>query len=143
MISQVYSEVFNLGGVYMQLQESGEMYLETILILSKSKSVVRSIDIADYMSYSKPSVSRAVGLLKNAGYIDVDHSGFITLTPSGYEIASKIYERHNVISQLLMTLGVDDKTATDDACKIEHAISDKSFDAIKAYAAKKGMVLTN
>ncbi len=126
----------------MQLQESGEMYLETILILSKKKSVVRSVDIAEHMNYSKPSVSRAVGLLKNAGYIIIDNNGFITLTPSGHEIASKIYERHQVLSMLLMALGVDDKTATEDACKIEHAISDKSFDAIKAHARSKGMSLS-
>lgn len=124
----------------MRLQESGEMYLETILILSLSKSVVRSVDIAEYMNYSKPSVSRAVGLLKHADYINVDPNGFITLTPSGHEIAAKIYERHNVLSKLLMALGVDKETATDDACKIEHDVSDRSFDAIKAYAAKTGIL---
>ena len=125
----------------MHLQESGEMYLETIYILSQNKSVVRSIDIAEYMNFSKPSVSRAVGLLKNAGYINVDHDGFITLTPSGREIACKIYERHQVLSQLLVAIGVDEKVAADDACKIEHDISDESFDALKAYARLRGIKL--
>lgn len=120
----------------MHLQESGEMYLETIYILSQTSSSVRSIDVADYMGYSKPSVSRAVGLLKNGGYILVDKDGYITLTDAGREIAEKIYERHTLLSSLLVQLGVDEKTAAEDACKLEHAISDKSFEAIKAHVRK-------
>ncbi len=120
----------------MHLQESGEMYLETILILSQKNRDVRSLDIADYMGYSKPSVSRAVGLLKKAGYIVVDRFGFITLTESGKEIAGKIYERHTTLAELLMRLGVDEKTATEDACKMEHDISDQSFEAIKRHVQK-------
>ncbi|MBQ2840235.1 MAG: metal-dependent transcriptional regulator [Oscillospiraceae bacterium] len=117
----------------MHLQESGEMYLETILILSKNGGNVRSIDIVEHMGYSKPSVSRAVGLLKNGGYILVDGDGFITLTDIGREVATKIYERHMLITAFLIKLGVDPQTASDDACKIEHDISDESFKAIKRY----------
>ena len=118
----------------MHLQESGEMYLETILVLSKSGRNVRSIDIVEHMGYSKPSVSRAVGLLKNGGYIIVDSDGFITLTDIGREVATKIYERHMHITAFLVKLGVDPETAADDACKIEHDISDESFEAIKRFA---------
>ena len=120
----------------MHLQESGEMYLETILVLSKSGKNVRSIDIVEYMGYSKPSVSRAVGLLKNGEYITVDPDGFITLTDAGREIAEKIYERHMIITKFLMELGVDSKVASDDACRIEHHISDESFSAIKRHITK-------
>lgn len=116
----------------MSLQESGEMYLETILVLSK-KGPVRSIDIVEHMNYSKPSVSRAVGILKDGGYITVDKGGFISLTESGLEIALKIYERHEVITGFLTMIGVDEDTACEDACKIEHHLSDKSFSAIKAH----------
>lgn len=119
----------------MHLQESGEMYLETILILSQKSDSVRSLDVADYMGYSKPSVSRAVGLLKNAGYIYSNAEGFLFLTSSGREIAEKIYERHTLLSKFLVYLGVDEKTAIEDACKMEHVISDKSFEAIKQHAA--------
>ena len=115
----------------MALQESGEMYLETIHVLSKVHPNVRSIDISDHMGYSKPSVSRAVSILKNGGYILVDKDGFITLTDSGRAVAEKIFERHTLISNLLIGLGVDPKVAADDACKIEHAISDESFEALK------------
>ena len=115
----------------MALQESGEMYLETIHVLSKLRSHVRSIDISDHMGYSKPSVSRAVGILKKDGYILVDKDGFITLTDSGRAVAEKIFERHTTISGLLIRLGVDPSVAADDACKIEHAISDESFWALK------------
>ena len=118
----------------MALQESGEMYLETIYVLSKAKPHVRSVDISEHMGYSKPSVSRAVHLLRENGYIEMDADGFITLTDSGKTIAEKIFERHTVISGMLIRLGVDPETAADDACKIEHAISDKSFEAIKRYA---------
>jgi len=117
----------------MRIQESAEMYLETIFVLSREKGQVRSIDISDHMGYSKPSVSRAVGLLKNGGYIVVDKDGFITLTADGMEIAQKIYERHTLLADLLVKLGVSARTAAEDACKIEHAISDESFEAIKAY----------
>lgn len=118
----------------MHLQESGEMYLETILILSKKMSEVRSIDICEYMGYSKPSVSRAVGLLKNGEYINVDKNGYITLSPSGKMIAEKIYERHTLLTQFLIKIGVDEKTAAEDACRLEHVISDASFNAIKKHA---------
>lgn len=117
----------------MALQESGEMYLETIHVLSKIHPNVRSIDISDHMGYSKPSVSRAVGILKAGGYILVDGDGFITLTDSGRAVAEKIFERHTLISSLLIRLGVDPQVAADDACKIEHAISDESFQALKRY----------
>ena len=120
----------------MHLQESGEMYLETILILSKKMSEVRSIDICEYMGYSKPSVSRAVGLLKNGEYINVDKNGYITLSPSGKMIAEKIYERHTLLTQFLIKIGVDEKTAAEDACRLEHVISDASFNAIKKHAMR-------
>lgn len=120
----------------MQIQESGEMYLETILLLSK-KGSVRSLDIAEYMEYSKPSVSRAVNILKNAGYISVDKSGYITLTETGHERAAKIYERHTMLSEFLQLLGVSAETAAEDACKMEHIISDESFDAIKNHVLKR------
>ena len=117
----------------MQLQESGEMYLETILILSEKMPNVRSIDVVMYMNLSKPSVSRAVGILKNGGFITVDDSGFIRLTEPGREVAEKIYERHKVLTACLISLGVEEETASYDACRIEHIISDKTFDAIKAH----------
>ncbi len=115
----------------MNLQESGEMYLESIFVLSKKMPNVRSIDVCDYMNYSKPSVSRAIGLLKNGGYVLVSPEGYLTLTDEGIRIAEKMYERHNVLSEFLISLGVDEKTAIEDACKIEHDISDESFLAIK------------
>ena len=117
----------------MNLQESGQMYLETILVLSRTLPSVRSIDIVEHMGYSKPSVSRAMGLLKEGGYITVDKDGSIALTASGLDVAEKIYERHTMLSQLLQTLGVSPETAAEDACKMEHAISDESFDAIKRH----------
>ncbi len=116
----------------MPLQESGEMYLETIFVLSKEISNVRSIDICEYMGYSKPSVSRAVGLLKNGGYILVDKDGYITLTPEGLEIAENIYERHNILTDILTYLGVDKQIASEDACRIEHVISNETFEALKS-----------
>ncbi|MBR5273431.1 MAG: metal-dependent transcriptional regulator [Clostridia bacterium] len=117
----------------MRLQESGEMYIETIHILSKTKSVVRSVDIGEYMGYSKPSVSRAVGLLKNGGFINVDKDGHITLTDCGLALAEKIYDRHKVLTNILTSLGVSEKTAAEDACRIEHVISDESFEAMKKH----------
>ena len=120
----------------MSLQESGEMYLETILILTKKNPSVRAIDVAGYMNYSKPSVSRAMGILKNEGYIVIEETGSIALTPKGREIANIILERHNVISGLLMRLGVSKETAMQDACRIEHYISEETFLAIKKHIEK-------
>lgn len=117
----------------MRLQESGEMYLESIYVLSRSQATVRSIDISEYMGYSKPSVSRAVNLLKNGGYITMDKDNLIELTESGLEIAQKIFDRHTLIANLLIRLGVSEKTAVEDACKMEHAISDESFEAIRRH----------
>ncbi len=122
----------------MALMESGEMYLETILILSRQKSGVRAIDVGEYMGFSKPSVSRAMGLLKNGGYVVVDNNGFITLTEAGAEIAERIYERHTLLTELLTRLGVDRETAAEDACKMEHYISSASFSAIKRHMAQYG-----
>lgn len=122
----------------MALQESGEMYLETIYVLGKANAHVRSVDISEHMGYSKPSVSRAVHLLEENGYIEMDADGFITLTASGKEVAEKIFERHTVISGMLIRLGVDPETAADDACKMEHAISDVSFEAIKRHMSQMG-----
>lgn len=120
----------------MSLHSSGEMYLETINILSKKSSNVRALDVAEKMGFSKPSVSRALKRLISDGFIEVDRSGYISLTDKGKNIAEKILERHNILTQMLMSLGIDEKTATEDACKIEHDISDKSFEAIKAHMAK-------
>ena len=117
----------------MRLQESGEMYLESIYVLSKAQGTVRSIDISEYMGYSKPSVSRAVNLLKNGGYITMDKDNLISLTESGLEIAQKIFDRHTLIANLLIRLGVSEKTAAEDACKLEHSISDEAFEAIRRY----------
>ena len=117
----------------MRLQESGEMYLESIYVLSQKGSHVRSIDISEYMGYSKPSVSRAVSLLKSGGYIAVDDDNFISLTETGLEIAEKIYERHTVLTAMLVRMGVSEATATGDACRMEHAISDETFEAIKRH----------
>lgn len=115
----------------MRIQESGEMYLETILILSRSTPHVRSIDIVEHMGFSKPSVSRAVGLLRNGGYICVDDDGYITLTDLGLEVAEKIYDRHNILTSFLVSIGVSEDVAASDACKIEHVLSDESLEAIK------------
>ncbi len=115
----------------MNLQESGQMYLESILILTKKNPNVRSIDVCEYMGFSKPSVSRAIGLLKSGGYVSVDENGYLSLTPMGADIAHKMYERHTLLTELLTSMGVSEKTASEDACKIEHHISDESFDAIK------------
>ena len=117
----------------MQLQESGQMYLETILVLSRTLPAVRSIDIVEHMGYSKPSVSRAMGLLKNGGFITIDEDGYITLTEDGFNVANKIYERHTILTTALIRLGVDPDVASEDACKMEHAISDQSVAAIKKY----------
>ena len=117
-----------------KLQESGEMYLETILILSQKLENVRSIDVSEYRGYSKPSVSRAVNLLKAEGYIEIgSQTGYITLTPLGRETAEKIYERHQVLTNVLIALGVDPAIAEDDACRIEHVISDETFETLKKH----------
>ena len=115
----------------MRLHESGEMYLETILILSQKQNMVRSIDVAEDMGFSKPAVSRAMAKLKADKYILIDSEGYIALTESGSQIAEKIYERHTIVTRFLIRLGVDEETAAADACKIEHDMSDKTFDAIK------------
>ena len=117
----------------MRIQESGEMYLETIHVLLKKNGRVRSIDVADHMGYSKPSISRAMRLLKAGKFIEIDEDGSITLTPAGIAVAEKIYARHTLLSQLLTSLGVSPETAAEDACKLEHAISDESFEAIKRF----------
>ena len=117
----------------MALKPSGEMYLETIYVLSQEKSSVRSVDIAEHMNYSKPSVSRAVGQLKSFEYIIMDCEGYISLTDKGLREAKKIYERHTVLTKVLVMLGIDEEIATEDACRIEHVISEESFDAIRKY----------
>ena len=120
----------------MGLHESGQMYLENIYVLLNENGSVRSIDIVEYMDYSKPSVSRAVGILKADNYITVDKNGYIELTESGKEIALKIYQRHELVTEFLVMLGVDADTASEDACKIEHHLSDTSFEAIKLHVEK-------
>ncbi len=123
----------------MSLLESGEMYLETIYILSQKSNAVRGIDIGEHLGYSKPSVSRGLGLLKDAGLVVKDKDGYIKLTEAGEKIAKTIYERHTVLSKLFMDLGVDEATATEDACRIEHYISETTFEAIKAHIKKHGV----
>jgi len=120
----------------MVIQESGEMYLETILILSR-KGPVRSIDVSEYMGYSKPSVSRAVSLLKSGGYLTMEENGFLHLTEAGQELAEKIYDRHTTLTAALVALGVGQETAAEDACRIEHVISDESLRAIKKHLEER------
>ena len=120
----------------MGVHESGEMYLEAILVLSQKNGFVRSVDVSEYLGYSKPSVSRAVGILRSGGYILVEKDGALTLTDAGRDIACKILERHTVLTKLLVRLGVSQETAAADACKMEHAMSDESFEAIKRHAAQ-------
>ncbi len=120
----------------MHLLESGEMYLETIWILSKSKPKVRSVDVSEKMGFSKPSVSRAIGLLKKGEYINVGQDGAITLTESGKAVAESIYERHTILTRFLAKLGVDEQTAAEDACKMEHDISEKTLTAIKKFISE-------
>ena len=119
----------------MRIQESGEMYLEAIYVLTRKLGNVHAIDISQHMGYSKPSVSRAMGILKRGGYITVDELNHIHLTDTGRTVAEKIYERHDILSKMLMSLGVPEETATEDACRLEHAISDESFAAIKNHFA--------
>ena len=121
----------------MHLQESGEMYLETIYVLTSESNFVRSVDVGEHMGFSKPSVSRAMGLLKSGGYITVGEDGAIHLTEAGREIAEKIYERHTILTKWLTNIGVDPETASEDACKIEHHLSDTTFEAIKSYIKNK------
>ena len=120
----------------MVLKESGEMYLETILVLKHQKPYVRAIDVASSLGYSKPSVSRALGLLREGGYINVGMDGALSLTEAGREVAERTYERHTVLSELFIRLGVDEKTAETDACKIEHVISADTFEALKRHLAE-------
>ncbi len=120
----------------MHLQESGEMYLETVYVLLKQKSNVRAIDVGEHMGYSKPSVSRAVGLLKKGGYLTVSADGSLLLTEAGYEVAQKIYERHTILTDFFVLLGVTRETAVEDACRIEHHISDEAFEAIKKHVGR-------
>lgn len=115
------------------MQESGEMYLESIYVLTKKSAHVRSIDVCEYMGYSKPSISRAMGLLKASDHIHIDSDGYITLTESGKAVAERIYERHTLLSKLLVRLGVSAETAAEDACKMEHILSDETFGAIKRH----------
>ena len=121
----------------MSIHSSGEMYLESIYVLREKRDGVHAIDVSEYMGFSKPSVSRALKLLKNGGYIDIDGFDHITLTETGEEIARKIFERHTILTSVLVRLGVDEKTAAEDACKIEHDISDATFEAIKRYIDEK------
>ena len=121
----------------MKLRASGEDYLEAVLMLQKKNGMVRSIDLARHMGFSKPSISHAVGVLKNGGFLTVDDDGFLHLTVIGREIAEKIYERHLFFMEQLIAAGVDPKTAEADACRIEHIISDESFDRLKEAAEQE------
>jgi len=120
----------------MKLLESGEMYLESILVLSRENPNVRSIDVCEYMGFSKPSVSRALGLLRTGGYVTTDEEGHLHLTAAGLEVAGKIFERHQILTKFLVSLGVEETVASEDACKMEHDISDDSFEAIKRYVSE-------
>ena len=120
----------------MHLQESGEMYLESIYVLLRRNPHVRAIDVGEYMGYSKPSVSRAMGLLKSGGYVSVDENGYISLLPAGQEVAEKIYARHTLLTSFLVRLGVSAEVASEDACRLEHVLSDESFEAIKRHAGQ-------
>lgn len=122
----------------MAVQESGEMYLEAIYVLSQKSNSVRAIDVGEYLGYSKPSVSRALGVLKDEGMVTKNSEGFLSLTQSGEDRAKSIYERHTLLTKLFMNLGVDEETATEDACRIEHYISEKTFSALKAHINKYG-----
>ena len=121
----------------MGVHESGEMYLEAIHVLTKTNGHVRSIDVSEYLGYSKPSVSRAMGILRSGGYITVDQNGGLVLTASGLEIAEKIYARHTLLTKLLVHIGVSEETAAEDACKLEHAISVESFEALKKFVEER------
>ena len=133
--SACYGKIIKKGKETLKvaLQESGEMYIESIYVLSKTKETVLSIDVCEYMGYSKPSVSRAVKILKENGYVSVGNDGNLSLTEKGLSVAESMYQRHTLLTEFLVRLGVDKKTAQDDACKIEHVISEESFEAIKRY----------
>lgn len=120
----------------MHLHESGEMYIETIYVLAQQHPVVRAIDVGEEMGFSKPSVSRALGILKEGGYVTVSREGHIKLTDAGLDVAKKIYARHEMLTKFLVSIGVDPETAAEDACKMEHAISDVSFEALQRYLSK-------
>ncbi|MBR3878827.1 MAG: metal-dependent transcriptional regulator [Clostridia bacterium] len=122
----------------MHIQESGQMYLETIYVLSKTKNLVRAIDVCEQMGYSKPSVSRAMGILKKESLISIDPSGHIALTDKGRAIAESMYERHTLLSSFLESIGVNSEIAAEDACRIEHCISEESFEAIKKFTENSG-----
>ncbi|MBR6584711.1 MAG: metal-dependent transcriptional regulator [Firmicutes bacterium] len=122
----------------MALHESGEMYLETIYVLSKERPAVRAIDVGEHMGFSKPSVSRALSLLKESGHVTVDANGHLSLTETGTAVAEKIFERHTILTRIIMALGVDEETTSNDACKMEHVISDRTFEAFKKHLAEKG-----
>lgn len=121
----------------MHLQESGEMYLESIYVLSRKNNNVRSIDVVEYMGFSKPSVSRAVGILKKGGFLTVDKNGYLSLTEEGLSVAENIYNRHNILTEFLVKLGVDREIASQDACKMEHDISNETLNAIKKFTKKE------
>ena len=121
----------------MSVHESGEMYLEAIYVLAKNNGHVRSVDVSEYLGYSKPSVSRAMGILRKHGYITMDSEVGLALTEAGRQIAEKIYARHTLLTKLLIHIGVSEQTAAEDACRLEHAISDESFEALKRFASDK------
>ena len=121
----------------MKIYESGEMYLESIYRLLQIKTHVRAIDVGEYMGYSKPSVSRAIGLLKQGGFVSVDADGSLHLTEAGLEVADKMYRRHMLLSDFFISIGVDAETATEDACKIEHHLSDASFTALENFIRQR------
>lgn len=123
--------------IFLKLQESGENYLETILVLEKRNGIARSVDVANELNFSKPSVSRAVSILKDAGYVEIGAINQLLLTESGKAIAEKIYERHCLLEEYLIRLGVNEKTAEEDACRMEHVISQETFDRIKAHVKNK------
>jgi Mn-dependent DtxR family transcriptional regulator len=117
----------------MSLHESGEMYLETIFVLTREKPLVRAIDVGEHMGFSKPSVSRAIGLLKSGGFVEVDDKGHLTLTEQGEEVAKRTFDRHRLLKEVFVRLGVDEAVADADACKIEHHISDQTMEALKRH----------
>ena len=121
----------------MKIYASGEDYLEAVLVLQKKKGMVRSVDLARHMGFSKPSISHAVGVLKNGGFLTVDEDGYFHLTEDGREVAEKIYERHQFFTEQLVAVGVDRETAERDACRIEHAISEETFQKLKASVEKQ------
>ncbi len=123
----------------MIIKESAENYLETILMLKKQNGIVRSIDVANHLNFTKPSVSVAMKAFREEGYVNMDENGALTLTPKGMAIAAKVYERHEIIAKALIHLGVSENTAYEDSCKVEHDISDETFEKIKEHLAKAGM----